>query len=144
MNIAQATINGTRIDQEARLPPGSSDIIAAEPLDDGAPNTDLISGTRIFCGIDHISNIGPLAFRQKRRAGIAVLVAALGLLAACSGTAVVESSATAVTVRYGAMDGIDAASALAQNACAAYRKTARLRNTANFGLIDRYAHFDCI
>ena len=77
---------------------------------------------------------------QKRYAGIAALV----LLAACTGASVVESSAMAVTVRYGATDGIDKASELAQKACAAYRKTAHLRNTANFGLVDRYAHFDCI
>jgi hypothetical protein len=65
-------------------------------------------------------------------------------MAACSGLAIVESSATAVTVRYGSLDGIDEATQLAQKACAAHRKTVRLRNTANFGLSERYAHFDCI
>jgi hypothetical protein len=40
MNIAQATISGTRMDQ-ARVPPGLSETeIAAEPLNHGAPNTD--------------------------------------------------------------------------------------------------------
>ena len=72
---------------------------------------------------------------------VALLILAM---AACSGTAIVESSATAVTVRYGGMDGIDEATQLAQKACAVYRKTARLRNTANFGLSERYGHFDCI
>jgi hypothetical protein len=66
------------------------------------------------------------------------------LVAACSGAAVVESSATAVTVHYSATDGIDQATELAQKACAAHNKTARLRNTANFGLTDRYAHFECV
>jgi hypothetical protein len=65
-------------------------------------------------------------------------------IAACSGPAVIEGSATAVTVRYGSMDGIDEATQLAQKACAVHRKTARLRNTANFGLGERYGHFDCI
>ena len=65
-------------------------------------------------------------------------------MAACSGTAIVESSATAVTVRYGSLAGIDEATQLAQKACAVHRKTARLRNTANFGLSERYGHFDCI
>jgi hypothetical protein len=65
-------------------------------------------------------------------------------MAACSGLAIVESSPTAVTVRYGSLDGIDAATQLAQSACALHRKTARLRNTANFGLGERYGHFDCI
>ena len=65
-------------------------------------------------------------------------------MAACSGLAIVESSATAVTVRYGGVNGIDEATQLAQKACAVHRKTARLRNTANFGLSERYGHFDCI
>jgi hypothetical protein len=74
-----------------------------------------------------------------------LLVASLVLaLAACSGLAIVESSATAVTVRYSSLDGIDEATQLAQKACAVHRKTARLRNTANFGLSERYGHFDCI
>jgi hypothetical protein len=73
------------------------------------------------------------------------LVASLILaLTACSGTAVVESSPTAVTVRYGSLDGIDEAMRLAQKACAVHRKAARLRNTANFGLGERYGHFDCV
>jgi hypothetical protein len=87
-----------------------------------------------------MAKIGRVWFRQKRRAWVSALV----MLAACSGTAVVESSETAVTVRYGAMDGIDEATAIAQRACTAHHKTAQLRNTANFGLTDRYAHFDCI
>jgi hypothetical protein len=66
------------------------------------------------------------------------------VVAACSGLAVVESSATAVSVRYGAADGIDEATELAQKTCARHRRAARLRKTANFGLTDRYAHFDCV
>ena len=65
-------------------------------------------------------------------------------LAACSGPTVVESSAMAVTVRYTTMDGIEEATRLARAACAAHNKTARLRNAANFGLTDRYAHFECV
>jgi len=73
------------------------------------------------------------------------LVAPLLLtIAGCSGLAVVENSATAVTVRYGSLDGIDEATQLAQKACAAHHKIARLRTTANFGLSDRYGHFDCV
>jgi hypothetical protein len=72
---------------------------------------------------------------------VALLILAM---AGCSGLAVVESSATAVTVRYSSLDGIDEATQLAQKACAVHRKTARLRNTANFGLSERYGHFDCI
>jgi len=71
---------------------------------------------------------------------ISLLTAANG----CTGPALVESSASAATVRYGSLDGIDDVTQLAQRACAAHRKSARLRNTANFGLTDRYAHFDCV
>ena len=72
-------------------------------------------------------------------------VALLSLaVTACSGLAVVESSATAVTVRYSSLDGIDEATQVALKACAVHYKTARLRNTANFGLTERYGHFDCI
>ena len=87
-----------------------------------------------------MANIGAAEFRKKLRACIAALV----LLAACSGPTIVENSLIAVTVRYGAADGLDGASELAQKACAAHHKAARLRNTADFGLTDRYAHFDCV
>jgi hypothetical protein len=73
-----------------------------------------------------------------------VVAALLPAMAACSGLAVVESSATAVTVRYSSLDGIDEATQAAQKACAVHHKTARLRNTANFGLTERYGHFDCV
>ena len=74
-----------------------------------------------------------------------VLLSVLLVLVACTSTpTVVESSATAVTVRYGSLDGIDQATQIAQKACAVHRKTARLRTTANFGLSERYGHFDCV
>ena len=76
-----------------------------------------------------------------RPAAVAFILVAM---AACAGPAIVESSANAVTIRYGVADGIEGATQLAQKACAVHRKTARLRNTANFGLTDRYGHFDCI
>ena len=93
----------------------------------------------MFIGVVHMSKIGPAGVRQKLLPCLAGL-----LLAGCSGAAVVESSATAVTIRYDAGGGIDEATELAQKACAAHRKTARLRTTANFGLTDRYAHYDCV
>ncbi len=65
-------------------------------------------------------------------------------LVGCSGPAVVENSATAATVRYGSLDGVEEATKLAQKACALHNKTARLRNTTNFGLNERYGHFDCV
>ena len=75
----------------------------------------------------------------------AVLAIAVLSLAACSGPVVVESSATAVSVRYDSVvSSIDEVTQVAQKACAARHKTARLRNTANFGLSERYGHFDCV
>jgi hypothetical protein len=68
-----------------------------------------------------------------------VLVAVAG----CSGPAIVESSATSVTLRYSA-GGAEQAAELAQRMCAAHHKAARLRNMTNFGLGERYGHFDCI
>jgi hypothetical protein len=76
----------------------------------------------------------------------ALSAAALLLLAiaACSTPTVLDSSAAAVTVRYGGLDGLDEATRLAEQACAAHRKSARLRNSTNFGLNERYGHFDCV
>jgi hypothetical protein len=99
-----------------------------------------MSGEQILSDTGHMARIGLVRFGQKRRACITPLL----LLAACSGPAIVESSATAVTIRYGAVDGIDEASALAEKICASHHKAAQLRTTANFGLTDHYAHFNCI
>jgi hypothetical protein len=75
---------------------------------------------------------------------LSLLAPLLFATSGCSGPAIIESSATAVTVRYGSLDGIDEATRLAQRACSAHQKTAHLRNSANFGLSERYAHFDCV
>jgi hypothetical protein len=84
--------------------------------------------------------IAGLVTGQKR-----LVIAGLLAIAGCSGAAVVESSETAVTVRYGGLvTNIEDATALAQKACALRHKTARLRTTAYFGLGERFAHFDCV
>ena len=81
---------------------------------------------------------------SREIAPLAPIAAFLALaVTACSGLALVESSATAVTVRYGAIGGIEEATQLAQKACAVHHKIARLRNTAKFGLAESYGHFDC-
>jgi hypothetical protein len=94
----------------------------------------------------HMPKIKRAAGGQKGLASriLAACVAGPLNLAGCSGVAVIESSATAVTIRYSAADGIDEAILIAQKTCALHNKTARLRNSANFGLADRYAHFDCL
>jgi len=75
---------------------------------------------------------------------IAFLLSGLLALTACTATpTVVEAAAAAVTVRYG-VGAEEEAMQLAQKVCAAHQKKAQLRNSANFGLTDRYGHFDCI
>jgi hypothetical protein len=72
----------------------------------------------------------------------------LGLLAltACTATpTVVENSATEVAVRYdGIRNGIDDAKQVAQKACAAKDKVARLRKVDDQGLGQHFGYFDCI
>jgi hypothetical protein len=94
----------------------------------------------MFVDFCHRAKIERVGIAQKRPACLAALL----LLAGCSALGAVESSPDAVTVRYSAIDGIENATQLAQKACAVHHKSARLRNTANFGLTDRYAHFDCV
>jgi hypothetical protein len=81
------------------------------------------------------------------KARAAVLAAAALILAACAGPALVENSASAVTVRYdGVVTTLDDATALAAKACATHGRTARLRKVAfaGLGLGERWAHFDCL
>ena len=72
----------------------------------------------------------------------------LGLLAlgACTATpTVVENSATSVAVRYdGIVNKLDDAKQVAQKACAAKDKVARLRKVDDQGLGQHFGYFDCI
>jgi hypothetical protein len=82
--------------------------------------------------------------KQICRPALAAIVLVLG---ACDAVRVVESSPTAVSVRYdGVMNGLDDATVQAGRACAAYNKTAKLRKVyyEGLGAGERYAHFDCI
>jgi hypothetical protein len=67
-------------------------------------------------------------------------------LTCCTSTpTVVESSATAVTVRYdGIANDLDDATQVARKVCATRGKTARLRNASNQGLGQHFGHFDCV
>ena len=77
--------------------------------------------------------------------GRALLLGLLALTACTSTPTVVESSATAVTVRYdGIANDIDDATQVAQKVCAARGKTARLRNASDQGLGQHYGHFNCV
>jgi hypothetical protein len=76
-----------------------------------------------------------------------VLLALLLSLAACDPVQIVEGSDTHVSIRYdGIANGLDKATELAQSACAAHGKTARLRKTyqEGLGIGERFAFFDCV
>ena len=77
--------------------------------------------------------------------GRALLPGLLALTACTSTPTVVESSATAVTVRYdGIANDIDDPTQVAQKVCAARGKTARLRNASDQSLGQHYGHFNCV
>jgi hypothetical protein len=66
---------------------------------------------------------------------------------ACDPVEVVQRSDTAVAVRYdGVANGLDLATQSAQQACARYGKTAKLRKTFHegLGIGERFAFFDCV
>jgi len=106
----------------------------------------------------HRQKILHAGWRQKRDRGRARLRATplsgrlglltlLLLLGACDPVQIVEGSDTHVSVRYdGIMNGLDRATELAENACAAHGKTARLRKTykEGLGVGERFAFFDCV
>lgn len=83
---------------------------------------------------------------MSARAALWLLLCALAL-SGCKGPAVLENSASSVTVRYDGIETtLDDATRVAARACASHGKNARLRNTAfqGLGLGERYAHFDCV
>jgi hypothetical protein len=76
---------------------------------------------------------------------IALLSGLLALTACTATPTVVENSAAAVTVRYdGIVNNIDDATQVAQKACAAHDKVARLRNVSDRGLGQHFGHFNCV
>ena len=76
---------------------------------------------------------------------IALLSGLLALTACTSTPTVVENSATEVAVRYdGIVNKLDDAKQVAQNACAAHNKMARLRKVDDLGLGQHFGYFDCI
>jgi hypothetical protein len=88
--------------------------------------------------------------RSRARPSAAAAVAWLAglvMLAGCDPVQIVEGSATHVSIRYdGVMNGLDEATQLAQKACAAHGRTAKLRKTyyEGLGAGERFAFFDCI
>ena len=74
------------------------------------------------------------------------LLSGLLALAACAATpTIVENTATEVAVRYdGIVNKIDDAKQVAQRACAAKDKIARLRKVDDEGLGQHFGYFDCI
>jgi hypothetical protein len=92
-------------------------------------------------------NGGNPRLRAAPRAGRIALLGALLTLGACDPVQIVEGSDTHVSIRYdGVMNGLDRATELARDACAAHGKTARLRRTyqEGLGVGERFAFFDCV
>ena len=80
--------------------------------------------------------------RNSRPVALSVLL----VLGACTSTpTVVRNTETEVAVRYdGIVNGIDDAKQMAEKACAARNKTARLRRVSDQGLGLHYGYFECV
>lgn len=139
--------------------PGGSRIVKPAP---GNPTARVVGfggvALPIMVSIYHRQRIQDAGPRQKRYgvggrlripAGIlpAAGFGALLLLAGCDPVQIMQSSDTAVSVRYdGVMNGLDQAKALASKACAAYGKTAKMRKVyyEGLGAGERFAFFNCV
>jgi hypothetical protein len=65
-------------------------------------------------------------------------------LCACSQVEIVENTSQAVSVHYGGMKKLKDATAVADQVCGKYGKTAHLRSTEDIGIAQHSAHFDCV
>jgi hypothetical protein len=82
---------------------------------------------------------------MRRRAAPAFPLAVLVGLSACSGPKVTEDTPNSVAVHYqGAGQSLDDATAIANRACAAHGKVARLREVYDKAILDHVAHFTCV
>ena len=76
---------------------------------------------------------------------IALLSGLLALTACTSTPTIVENSPTEIAVRYdGIVNKLEDAKQLAQRACAAKDKIARLRKVPDEGIGQHFGYFDCI
>ena len=86
-----------------------------------------------------------MTFRTAKKRWLAVLSVPLVLSACTSTPTVVRSTDAEVAVRYdGIVNGIDDAKQIAEKACAARNKTARLRRVSDQGLGQHYGYFECV
>jgi hypothetical protein len=69
----------------------------------------------------------------------------LAALAGCSGMEVLDDSPVSVSFRYdGVSATMDDVTAAANRLCAAHGKIAQLRSSETKGVIEHYAHFNCV
>jgi hypothetical protein len=91
-----------------------------------------------------LAELMPLSFRLRqlcRAAGFALLAG----LAACASLKVTDDTPNSVTIRYdGVASSFDDATAAANQACAKYGKTAKLREDDRKAALESYAHFYCV
>ena len=86
-----------------------------------------------------------MTFRISRNRWPVALSLLLTLTACTSVPTVVRNTDTEVAVRYdGIVNGIDDAKQIAEKACAARNKTARLRRISDKGLGQHYGYFECV
>ena len=72
-------------------------------------------------------------------------LAAVAVLAGCSGMQVLEDSPNSVSFRYdGVAATLDDVTATANRLCAAHGKIAQLRRSDTKGVIEHYANFNCV
>ena len=142
MNIAQATTSGTRIGR------GSGSHLAVGLFECDTDND--ISGTEGGMTASATGFIYPfsgmkMTFAITRRYRLATLSVPVALGACTNTPTIVQNTATTVAVRYdGIANDIDDAKQVAEKACAARGKTARLNRVSNQGLGQRYGYFDCV
>jgi hypothetical protein len=86
-----------------------------------------------------------MTFRIATMRGTALLSGLLALTACSATPTVVENSATSVAVRYdGIVNKLEDAKQVAQRACAAHDKIARLRKVNDEGVGQHFGYFDCV
>ncbi len=71
-------------------------------------------------------------------------VAVVAGLAACSQMEVLQDTPTSVSLRYGGTATLDDVTAAADRLCAAHGKIAQLRSSETKGVLEHYAHFNCV
>ena len=86
-----------------------------------------------------------MTFRISRERSPAALLVLLALSACTNTPTVVRNTDSEVAIRYdGIVNSFDDAKQMAEKACVARNKTARLRRVSDQGLGQHYGYFECV